>query len=123
MSGHGHVTPNANGLKARCGGPGICNTCAQEFVRQHYKASNPEPEQKYETVSDTPVADMTLASLVFALHKIHNLGDAIYRVRSSAAEGDRWRPWEGNSWQHPAVERYGDLWEEIENRLKAEGLL
>lgn len=27
---HGHVTPNANGSKARCGGPGICPECSLE---------------------------------------------------------------------------------------------
>lgn len=30
MQGHGHVIPNADGLKARCGGPAICATCALE---------------------------------------------------------------------------------------------
>lgn len=29
--GHGHVTPNADGSKARCGGPGICTVCAREL--------------------------------------------------------------------------------------------
>jgi hypothetical protein len=33
--GHGHVTPNADGSKARCGGPGLCNQCSQEFARTH----------------------------------------------------------------------------------------
>lgn len=28
--GHGHVTPRPDGLKARCGGPGICHTCNEE---------------------------------------------------------------------------------------------
>ncbi len=32
MSGHGHVTPNANGFKARCGGPAICEECARELA-------------------------------------------------------------------------------------------
>lgn len=32
MSGHGHVTPNPNGAKARCGGPTICSVCALEFA-------------------------------------------------------------------------------------------
>lgn len=27
MSGHGHVTPNADGSRTRCGGPGICAVC------------------------------------------------------------------------------------------------
>lgn|GEM_PF-2088059 len=30
MSGHGWIIPNANGVKARCGGPGICSVCQQE---------------------------------------------------------------------------------------------
>lgn len=32
MSGHGHVIPNENGLKARCGGPTICSVCAKELL-------------------------------------------------------------------------------------------
>jgi hypothetical protein len=31
MAGHGHVTPNADGTKARCGGPSICSDCAAEW--------------------------------------------------------------------------------------------
>lgn len=27
---HGHVTPNPDGSKARCGGPAICAVCAKE---------------------------------------------------------------------------------------------
>lgn len=30
MSGHGHVTPHADGSKARCGGPGVCAACSVE---------------------------------------------------------------------------------------------
>src|SRR4051794_31769882 len=32
VDGHGHVRPNASGTKARCGGPGMCRTCAQELL-------------------------------------------------------------------------------------------
>jgi hypothetical protein len=32
MSGHGHVTPNPDGAKARCGGPGLCGACARELA-------------------------------------------------------------------------------------------
>lgn len=31
--GHGHVTPNPDGTKARCGGPSICSECATEAGR------------------------------------------------------------------------------------------
>jgi hypothetical protein len=30
VAGHGWVTPNPDGMKARCGGPGICGACALE---------------------------------------------------------------------------------------------
>lgn len=32
MSGHGHVTPNPDGSKARCGGPALCGVCARELA-------------------------------------------------------------------------------------------
>jgi hypothetical protein len=28
--GHGHVTPRADGVKARCGGPAFCKVCKAE---------------------------------------------------------------------------------------------
>jgi len=38
MSGHGHVVPNADGSRARCGGPAICSQCALEYARLHLQA-------------------------------------------------------------------------------------
>lgn len=33
---HGHVTPNPDGSKARCGGPALCAECrAEYFVKQY----------------------------------------------------------------------------------------
>lgn len=32
-TGHGHVRPRPDGVKARCGGPGICNECSREAAR------------------------------------------------------------------------------------------
>ena len=31
--GHGHVIPNPDGSRARCGGPGICSECALEAAQ------------------------------------------------------------------------------------------
>lgn len=28
--GHGHVYPRIDGMKARCGGPGICSECSRD---------------------------------------------------------------------------------------------
>jgi len=32
-TGHGHVYPRPDGVKARCGGAGICQQCAADLVR------------------------------------------------------------------------------------------
>jgi hypothetical protein len=32
-TGHGHVIPNENGVKARCGGPALCPVCREEQSR------------------------------------------------------------------------------------------
>ena len=37
MSGHGHVNPNPDGSKARCGGPAICSVCALELAQEQAK--------------------------------------------------------------------------------------
>jgi hypothetical protein len=34
MSGHGHVTTNPDGLKARCGGPEMCRGCQREATEK-----------------------------------------------------------------------------------------
>lgn len=44
MSGHGWVTPNENGSRARCGGPGFCKECAVEYVRYHQKMQAEHPD-------------------------------------------------------------------------------
>jgi hypothetical protein len=36
VAGHGHVTPNADGTRAKGGGPGLCGQCSTELIqRQH----------------------------------------------------------------------------------------
>lgn len=39
MAGHGHVIPNPDGSKARCGGPAICPQCSREFAAAHKGAA------------------------------------------------------------------------------------
>lgn len=41
--GHGHVVPNEDGSKARCGGPGLCDQCSKEFrfVENKTEANKP----------------------------------------------------------------------------------
>jgi hypothetical protein len=33
-TGHGHVHPRPDGVKARCGGPGLCSECSREQAQQ-----------------------------------------------------------------------------------------
>lgn len=40
---HGHVTPNKDGSKARCGGPGICSECSRELASTKTKAAAHPP--------------------------------------------------------------------------------
>lgn len=32
--GHGHVIPNPDGSRARCGGPGLCAECSRELAQK-----------------------------------------------------------------------------------------
>lgn len=34
-NGHGHVRPRADGVRARCGGPGICGQCSVEAAQAY----------------------------------------------------------------------------------------
>lgn len=38
-TGHGHVRPRSDGVKARCGGPGICSECSAEAGREPGKVA------------------------------------------------------------------------------------
>jgi hypothetical protein len=41
--GHGHVFPRPDGVKARCGGPGICSECSRDQSRKIQQEYIPEP--------------------------------------------------------------------------------
>lgn len=49
-TGHGHVRPRPDGVKARCGGPGLCGECAREQAHLHY-ASSPTVEGRDKVVA------------------------------------------------------------------------
>jgi hypothetical protein len=48
-TGHGHVRPRPDGVKARCGGPSICSGCARELAEHHWRG-----------VSDAPMDQQTV---------------------------------------------------------------
>ncbi|WP_337229041.1 hypothetical protein, partial [Pseudomonas aeruginosa] len=41
--GHGHVFPRADGVKMRCGGPGLCSECAADAYRARATLAQPSP--------------------------------------------------------------------------------
>ncbi|MFU6981313.1 hypothetical protein ACM75Z_27980 [Pseudomonas aeruginosa] len=43
--GHGHVFPRADGVKMRCGGPGLCSKCAADASLVHPCPAHPAVEQ------------------------------------------------------------------------------
>lgn len=62
-------------------------------------------------ISDRPLVEMTLAEMILELDGIDDLDDRCYGVRTRAVEDEEWGPWDHNqdSWDHPAVVRYGAL--------------
>lgn len=48
MSGHGHVTPNADGSVASCGGSAICRECAIELAAKHLTPQQAATATRYE---------------------------------------------------------------------------
>lgn len=45
MNNHGWVYPNADGSKARCGGPGICESCAKDMGRLRFEKAEKESKR------------------------------------------------------------------------------
>ena len=76
MSGHGWVTPNADGTKARCGGPGICPPCSIEFAQANLpKKSCEAPAWWFVSVYEGPgfrMCDEHLAAATRLIMGRHN---------------------------------------------------
>lgn len=90
MSGHGHVIPNPSGLKARCGGPGLCPECAAEL--KELEASRPTEdelvERGMEVVNAVLIRELYAerARLEAALRQVVWLADATEPSSVKAAE-------------------------------------
>lgn len=52
-TGHGHVYPRPDGVKARCGGPGLCPTCANDAARKRHEEGSVSSNERYEIVGLT----------------------------------------------------------------------
>jgi hypothetical protein len=71
--GHGHVTPNPDGSKARCGGPAMCDVCRGEFSMVYQRpwvaandvfSSAPPPRtEKHLPMLSVPGVQLTLQTI------------------------------------------------------------
>lgn len=57
--GHGWVTPNPDGSKARCGGPTLCDVCRRELAAREFQALPPESQLGDAPIDSSLHAQMT----------------------------------------------------------------
>ncbi|EPB7008690.1 hypothetical protein V3478_31260 [Pseudomonas aeruginosa] len=55
--GHGHVFPRADGVKMRCGGPGLCSECAADAYRARAALAQPSPASDLDPFNLAPHAE------------------------------------------------------------------
>lgn len=55
--GHGHVFPRADGVKMRCGGPGLCSECAADASRARAALAQPSPASDLDPLNLAPHAE------------------------------------------------------------------
>lgn len=54
--GHGHVFPRADGVKMRCGGPGLCSECTADASRARAALAQPSPASDLDPFNLAPHA-------------------------------------------------------------------
>lgn len=77
---HGHVVPNPDGSKVRCGGPGICNVCNKEFfeVNNITGAKQHIPTTDKELLKQLRLLALSLQSEIVLLKDRVNLLESQY---------------------------------------------
>ncbi|WP_124083093.1 hypothetical protein [Pseudomonas aeruginosa] len=55
--GHGHVFPRADGVKMRCGGPGLCSECTADASRARAALAQPSPASDLDPFNLAPHAE------------------------------------------------------------------
>ncbi|MEX6684310.1 hypothetical protein AB2C60_25505 [Pseudomonas aeruginosa] len=55
--GHGHVFPRADGVKMRCGGPGLCSECSADAARARAALAQPSPASGLDPLDLAPHAE------------------------------------------------------------------
>lgn len=100
---HGHVRPNPDGSKARCGGPGLCQVCSAEaaqYIRPAVDASatpenaDPVSVDPFAEIGPQEQAQSRLEALLADPHPIVLDGDLKRKFLLNLREmlgGDPWQ--------------------------------
>lgn len=100
--GHGHVTPNPDGSKARCGGPGVCPTCNQEAVTAGFFAGEPGgPGTQPQTVT-CPHCHTTFQAAIAVVGE-----EGPVRMTEAAGSGDGKKPYGDVEYADPGYQKDG----------------
>ncbi len=68
-TGHGHVYPRPDGVRARCGGPEMCGECSIDFVRELARVIK---------LLDNPVATVSVEAIINDLTERLSSGKLVY---------------------------------------------
>lgn len=90
---HGHVKPNADGSKARCGGPKMCSVCALELSASELQANQDmKSNDAYLNwlISEVNTAEIQAtiayqASEVARVNEVQQSDEDVYKVYSTEA--------------------------------------
>lgn len=82
MENHGWVKPRADGMRARCGGPGICQQCSKERVQA--MADTVKEQSALKSITDwnqvCPAEHLNLQLLWYLYRKIAGLNTGVRTV-------------------------------------------
>ncbi|HGJ7701080.1 TPA: hypothetical protein ACJXXX_004520 [Pseudomonas aeruginosa] len=91
--GHGHVFPRADGVKMRCGGPGLCPECSADASRARTALAQHSPAQAEQAEAERPeVGARVVHSNPVVLGQCGplNANDELMTVAQHAASVARW---------------------------------
>ncbi len=96
VNGHGHVVPNADGTRARCGGPGLCRTCAAELQALQSSARRQPPPVRDQLrlcchelgvqICTHTLQQQAIAAMLAAVTEIDRLQELVAALESTAAD-------------------------------------
>ena len=84
-TGHGHVFPRPDGVKARCGGPGLCTECAVDAARASAALAQPSPAQAEQAEAEAERPEV----FGFERYRVERTGQGFWPYCVRAGDGTR----------------------------------